>query len=233
MALSYSFVSVGNGLIPLSYGVWVLGVRGTVPGKGLEKSRHTDYEQNLGGSGPRVIGYVRTSKWDQAKGLSPETQEEELLAWARVHHPSYLYMKFDDGKSGLNFTRRKIGKISKLKQEGRVSEVWVRSVDRLGRDCFELVRFCLNFLLEGGKIRTQEGVFTKEPTPFVTFVMLAFSAHISNETKAQAAVASKKLSFRLGKWNKRVPLGYSKTDDGWIRKEPTKQEIVLEIFHIF
>src|SRR5438552_3424937 len=46
IALSYSFLSVGNGLIPLSYGVWVLAVRGTVPGKGLEKSRHTDYEQN-------------------------------------------------------------------------------------------------------------------------------------------------------------------------------------------
>ena len=233
VSLSYSVLRVVNGPILASCGFWVLAVKGLVSGRSPEKGRRVDYEQDFGGSGPRVIGYIRVSSSDQAKGLSPETQEEELLAWARMHHPSYLYMKFDNGKSGIDFTRRKIGEISKLKKEGKVTELWVRAVDRLGRDTFELVTFFLDFLFEGGKIRSQEGIFTREKTSFITFVMLAFSAQISNETKAQAAVASKKRSFRLGKWNKRVPFGYVKTPDGWIQKDLAKQEIVLEIFHIF
>lgn len=224
--------AVSYGTIPVVFAS--LGVNPQLTGRPKKPSKE-DYEKDYGGSGSRVVGYVRVSSSDQKKGLSPEVQEEELLGWVKDQNPSYLYMKFDNGKTGTDFTRRKIKDISNLQEEGKVNEVWVRHVDRLGRECFELAYFFTGFLLKGGVIRTSDMVYTRDLTSFIMFIAQAFSAHVSNTARAQSAMASIKKSFQLGNWLRRSPpFGYKLKSDGkWIEKEPTEERAVLDIFREF
>ena len=168
--------------------------------------------------GKSVAPYIRVSTRGQAAGLSPKAQREELLSWAKKYRPSRLYIFADTGRSGRDFAHRKIKDITELKQRGLIDEVWVRAVDRLGRDSFELASFFVSFMLAGGVIRTSTDTFTKEPVSLINFILHAFAAEVQNNAKIEAIQGSYRKLIRDGKWPFWAPTGYIKDPAGHIHK---------------
>ena len=98
----------------------------------------------MGGNGSRVAWYARVSTSRQAKeGYSIEAQLDKLKTMVDRLKPSYIYWFIDSGKSGIDFDKRKIGEIMRLKEEKKITELWVTDIDRIGRDCRKLLTYFL------------------------------------------------------------------------------------------
>jgi len=144
-------------------------------------------------------------------------------------------VKVDNGKSGQKFTDRKIRDISQLKEDGQIDEVWTRSVDRLGRKLFNLIWFYLTFLMDGGKIRTADYVYTNDPMSILVFVVRAFAAEVENKERIEHVVESLKRTFRVERnWFYAIPPGYEE-DPGsdWIRRKTSSEDLVEFAFKRF
>ncbi|MDA4127330.1 MAG: recombinase family protein [Thaumarchaeota archaeon] len=183
---------------------------------------------------PRVAIYIRISDRQQGE-LSPKAQLAQLLRWVDEFMPSQIIVKADNGKSGQRFTDRKIRDISQLKEDGQLDEVWTRSVDRLGRKLFNLIWFYLTFLVDGGKIRTADYVYTNDPMSILIFVVRAFAAEIENKERIDHVVESLKRTFTVERnWFYPIPPGYE-GDPGsdWIRKKAGSDDFVTFVFRRF
>jgi len=189
------------------------------------------WEEDLGGNGPKVACYARVSTSRQAKeGYSIEAQLDKLKTMVDRLKPSHVYWFVDQGKSGIDFDKRKIGEIMRLKEEKKITELWVTDVDRIGRDCRKLLTYFLQFCDEGGKIRTPEKVYgSEELEDILIFAIRANAAQEANSSRTKAAIAGKARSFQNKNWNKPVPLGYLK-DGKWLAKDERWQEVIRSIF---
>lgn len=198
-----------------------------------KKQRKQDYELDFpkNSKGQRKLVYVRVSSSKQVKNMSPGQQEKEGLKSAKSTGAGHVYVVFDYA-TGTNL-RRKLVRIDALQREGKLDEIIVRHVDRLGRECFDLGSFLLGFLSRGGTIRTPDRVYKKDPESFMLLCTQLFSAQISNTAKAEASKASKTASFLKKHWNKaHYPIGYMK-DRRWIKKKKSEERLVLRIVGLF
>lgn len=179
----------------------------------------TDWIEDLGGDGSRVAAYLRVSTGRQAKkGLSLEAQRDQLDSYKTILGPSRIYWFVDAGKSGRDFDKRKLDAIMELKERGKIDELWVASVDRIGRDCRKLILFFLNLCNEGVVIRTPEKKYdVKDLSSLLMLVIEAHESQKGNDSRTKTVIASKVKFFKQKHWNKLVPLGYRKKD-GWLEK---------------
>jgi len=189
------------------------------------------WEEDLGGDGPRVACYCRVSTNRQAKeGYSIEAQLDKLKNMVDRLKPSHVYWFVDPGRSGVDFDRRKIGEIMRLKEEKKIMELWVTDVDRIGRDCRKLLTYFLQFCDEGGKIRTPEKIYGSEQLEdILIFAIRANAAQEANISRTKAVMAGKARSFQNKNWNKPVPVGYFR-DGKWLAKDERWQEVIRSIF---
>lgn len=196
---------------------------------GWKRERRKDYHLALGGDGPRLVLYIRVSSSKQAKGDSPEAQEEDLLALAMPLKPSHVYVLFDYAKTGMEATRRKTGLIQKMQKAGLVDELLVRHVDRAGRESFDLDELCMPFIKRGGKIRTLKRVYEHNADDYVALANEFVCAEKQSIHDSETMRSSKEKNFKEGNWNhSSYPLGYREkivtSESGqkrkWIEKDP-------------
>jgi len=194
-----------------------------------------DRVEELGGSGARVAAYLRVSTGRQAKeGSSLAAQREQLDKLKDELKPSRIYWFVDAGKSGVNFDGRKTNSIMQLAEEGKIEELWVTQIDRIGRECTELLLFFLNLSKKGVVVRTPERVYrTKELSGVLIYVVEASGAEEENRRRAKSTMASKAQRFRAKRWNKvAVPLGYQEKDN-WLERKPNWEPLITESYDLF
>ena len=199
-----------------------------------ESSQVAECVEDLGGKGPRVAAYLRVSTSRQAKeGFSLEAQREQLNKLKNEIKPSRIYWFVDAGKSGVDFDKRKINSILKLKDRGELDELWVTSIDRIGRECRKMLYFFLEFCDDGAIIRTPEKQYVLEDlSSFLIYVIEAHTSEQANRSRAKAAIAGKAQSFKKKHWNKPTPFGYRKRGK-WLIKIPELGSITEEIYKRF
>jgi len=200
-----------------------------------ESSNIKDHVEDLGGNGPKVIAYLRVSTGRQAKeGFSLPVQREQLDKLKDQLKPSKICWFVDAGKSGVAFDGRKISSIMQHAEKREIDELWITQIDRIGRECTELLLFFLNLCKKGVLVRTPEKVYSlKDLSSVLTYVIEAWGAEEGNKRRSRSVMASKMQRFRGRKWNKTsIPLAYKKKED-WLEKDPTWEPIVKEIHEHF
>ena len=179
----------------------------------------TDHIEFLGGIGPKVAAYFRTSKKGQSQ-FSIGGQTDDVKDLIDKIKPSIIYWFFDEGKSSKSdkdFDKLKINsKILSLKRADKVDELWVSIFDRMGRVSRPMAHFYLDFSEEGGIIRTTERPYTRDD--LADFVRDADAAEKANKIRVKAVKNGTLRSWRQKHWNKRgTPLGYVRRDK-WLQE---------------
>jgi DNA invertase Pin-like site-specific DNA recombinase/RNase P subunit RPR2 len=201
---------------------------------GQNKSYLHDRVEDLGGDGPKVAIYLRVSTGRQAKkGYSLDSQYEQLVKLRDELKPSVIYWFVDAGKSGIDFDKRKINQILKLREKNKIRELWVTYIDRIGRECRKLIYFFLQFCDDGGVIRTPEKEYNlKDLSSLLVLVIEAYESEQTNRSRAKRAVDGKRQAFMQRRWNKPIPLGYRKAL-AWLQKIPEWEQLIKEVFYAF
>jgi len=201
-----------------------------------------DTVEELGGDGPKVAVYLRKSKKKQSS-LSLDAQFDALNKLKTQIKPSRIYWFIDDGKSSKSpkdYDKLKINYILELRRSREITELWVFSVNRMGRVCRKLLLFFLEFCDEGGVIRTPEKTFDlKDVVHIITFFFEAQDAEKDNQERRKAMMSAKGKAFKLKRWNKpsgsknhsgqkKLPLGYS-PDNEWLKKLTEFESLIKEV----
>jgi len=200
-----------------------------------ESSPLKDRIEILGGNGPRVAAYLRVSTGRQAKeGSSLPAQQEQLDRLKRKLNPSRIHRFVDAGKSGVDFDKLKTKSIMRLVEQKEIDELWVTQIDRIGRECAELLLFFLALRKEGVTVRTPDKTYSlKDLSSLLMVVIEAWGAEEENKRRAKSAMASKRQRFRERKWNKpSIPLGYRRKGE-WLEKDPMWEPLVRETYDLF
>jgi DNA invertase Pin-like site-specific DNA recombinase len=200
------------------------------------KTRSMHWTENRNDGDGLAIGcYVRVSSAHQAdNGFSVDAQRAKLQKMIDNVNPSTIYWFVDAGMTGTKFDNRAVVEIIALKKRGKITELWVSDIDRIGRDAPKLIMFFFNFCEDGGKIRTPDAVYdnSRDLAAIMILTVKAFAAQDSNESRRKASMAGKAESFRRKRWNKRVPLGYVKVGD-WIQRLEAWEQAINDIFASF
>ncbi len=198
-------------------------------------TRSQYYIQEPGGDGPRIACYIRVSTGRQAReGFSIDAQKEKLSKMVELYKPSQIHWCIDAGMTGTKFDARQTARILQLAQGGKIDELWVSEIDRIGRKAAPLIIFLLEFL-KYGKIRTSEETYEGLTTQTTSrIVSKAITTEDGNDSKTRASVAGMRQSFKRGNWNKPVSLGYLKPEKrGWIQKDPIWEPAIPEIYALY
>ena len=192
--------------------------------------------EDLGdGEGINAGAYLRVSSRRQAKeGLSLEDQRIRLRELARKIGVSRIYWFVDAGISGRDFDRRKLNFILDLAEKHEIQKLLVAYVDRLGRDSRKLVEFFWDLSDYGVTIQTPEGeIDVKKLEGWLISAIKAWSAQDVNEQRGKSALAGRVRSFTKKHWNRPVPLGYRRREDGWIEKEPSWDPLIKRVYELY
>lgn len=185
--------------------------------------------------GKRVIAYGRVSSQNQViNGHGLEAQKSALIEMKKKQKPSVIYWCEDKGISGKNFEDRKLKPILELIDYGKVDEIWVSEVSRVGRDFYKLIGFFGNIFGNGVSVRTPE--YHYNPDKEFDFIMIIFKAWWADSETKQKDERTKRghiESFKGKKWPKKHPICYQITTEGWIKKIPGIENIVLEIYSMY
>jgi len=193
-----------------------------------------DGVETLGGEGDSVAGYIRVSTPRQAReGMSIEAQKDEHRKIAQKMGISRIYWVVDAGKSGRDFTHRKLNLILTLAEAKKISKLIISGIDRAGKKSLKLLGFLLQLRGYGVTIVTpQEELDIKKLADFMITTVKSFSAEEENEKRAHYSLRSKVYAFRERVWSLSVPLGYRRKGK-WIEKEVIWIPVIKDIFDLF
>ncbi|MEM3697091.1 MAG: recombinase family protein [Candidatus Bathyarchaeia archaeon] len=193
-----------------------------------------DKIERYGKEGVTVAVYIRVSTPKQAKeGKSLKAQEMELRTVAKKIGASRAIFLIDAGKSGRDFSSRKLGVILALAAAGKIDKLVVSEIDRVGRRSLKLLGFLLQLRSYGVLIVTPTGELDLEKlADLVATTVKAFGAEEQNELRGYYALRSKVQSFLNRIWNLPVPLGYKKKKQ-WIEKNFGWDCVIKDVFTLF
>ena len=209
-----------------------------LPGQNLkEAEKETDayfVEEFKDGKGVRAAAYIRVSTGKQVQGFSLAAQTDELRRLARKRGVSRLYWVMDPGKSGLDFDKRRLDEILELAATKEINELLVVDVDRIGRNSRKLMDFFLDLRDCGVIIVTPQGEMDVDDLAGLMMAALrSWAAQYENERRARASVAGRIQAFLKKRWNKPVPKGYRKRENGWIEKDNAWKLVIEDVFSLF
>jgi DNA invertase Pin-like site-specific DNA recombinase len=184
--------------------------------------------------GPCVAAYRRVSAFDQVvNGDSLKCQKKENRDTAIKIGASRVYYIGDEGKSGKDFSARKLGLILQLAAAGKIQKLIVSEIDRVGRDAFEVLFFLFRLRACGVTLVTHEQEFdVKKFLDLIVVVVKAWSAEDQNRIRGDTVQRTKVTHFREQKWNLPVPIGYE-SKENWITKTPGFDPVIGDIFRLF
>lgn len=193
--------------------------------------------------------YARVSssgqvKHDETAGTIDEgaidDQVQETRAIANEHGIELAHDPIKDkAQTGTDFNRDGIQKVFRLAQREEVGYLLTQSVDRIGRSAAETLYFihilqseCDVTLITASGERDLSSVHGLMHT-----TLLSLMAEVQNEIRTSKAKKSRVRGFLEKKnWTSYypvVPLGYSKTDSGWLEQDPSKADVVRDLFDEF
>jgi len=188
-----------------------------------------------GGPGPVVVIYIRVSSSQQVKeGEGIGAQKEEMYKMITKYSPSKVIIKYDKGISGQDFEKRQIKDIEDLVDKGEVHEIWTRWIDRVGRLYIELVRMSPKLADNKIIVRTPDKDYDMTVRKDVSdFLKKAEDAEIFIDVLVQNTSGGRIRRFKKKKWNKPIPFGCRKREDGWLELIVDCKIILFDIFLVF
>src|SRR6188472_1727206 len=174
----------------------------------------------------QAIVYIRQSTADQvANNLESQRRQYGLADRARQLGWSEAVVIDDDlGRSGGGTTRPGFEKLLAAICEGRVGAVVSLEASRLarnGRDWHTLLEFCG---LVGRLIVDEEAVFDpRSPNDRLLLGMKGTMSEMELSVFRQRSVEAMRQKARRGELHLTVAVGYAKTDDNRIEKEPDRR----------
>lgn len=179
----------------------------------------------------RVSSKQQNSAEDQIARLreDAEKREKELL---ESHSPIK-----DEGKTGMNFERPGIQKVTRLAQEGAFSYLFVDDIDRVGRHAPEAIYYLYHLRKQGVTIITHEGgeLDINEIESLMVAFMTTISSQWENETRARRAKEGRVEEYKQKNWDaafKQVPLGYEKHGN-WITINDKEADLIRRAVDFF
>jgi DNA invertase Pin-like site-specific DNA recombinase len=193
-----------------------------------------DWIEVLAETGITVVAYLRVSTVKQAvEGKSLQAQENELRAVAKRMGAARIIWLVDAGKSGRDFSGRKLSTILALAAAGRINKLIVSEIDRVGRKSLKLLGFLLQLRSYDVIIVTPTGELDLEKlSDFIVTTAKAFGAEEQNDNRGYYALRSKVETFRHRRWNLDIPKGFQKKGR-WIEKIPGWDAVISQIFKLF
>ena len=184
--------------------------------------------------GDPVGAYSRVSGKEQLEGESIPCQEAEHSKRAKEVGASLIYHISDLGKTGRDFSKRKLGLILQLARAGKIKKLIVSDIDRLGRNTFQLMLFLFQLKLYGVTLVTHTEVYdVNDLANLIVVAVKAAGAEDENDTRGRVSQRSNVRKFQNGIWNQgKPPLGYQKKEE-WIEKAPGWDPVIKVIFELF
>lgn len=182
--------------------------------------------------------YARLSRDDEKEGISGSIQNQKVILEKfakdnKLPNPRFFY---DDGFSGVTFTRPAFMEIMELAEQGMIGTIVVKDHSRLGRNRLvvgqlleeDFVRLDIRYIAIMDNIDTEKGI-----SDIVPMQDLFNEWHAKNTSdKVRKVMQSKGMSGKPLTTN--PPFGYMKSPDNkdeWIVDEPAAK-IVRRIFDL-
>lgn len=182
--------------------------------------------------------YARLSRDDEKDGISGSIQNQKAILEKyakdnKLPNPRFFY---DDGFSGVTFTRPAFMEIMELAEQGMIGTIVVKDLSRLGRNRLvvgqlleeDFVRLDIRYIAIMDNIDTEKGI-----SDIVPMQDLFNEWHAKNTSdKVRKVMQSKGMSGKPLTTN--PPFGYMKNPDNkdeWIVDEPAAK-IVRRIFNL-
>ena len=162
------------------------------------------------GDTKKAVGYIRVSTEDQAReGISLDTQEAKIKAYAATNDLELQVIIRDEGASGKDLEREGMAKLLDLVESRKVEAVIVYKLDRLSRRTLDTLSLIENLENKGVAFHSiSEKVDTKSATGRFFLTILSAIAQMERDMIAERtkdALAHKK---QKGEWTGRVPFGF-------------------------
>ena len=182
--------------------------------------------------------YARLSRDDEKEGISGSIQNQKVILEKfakdnKLPNPRFFY---DDGFSGVTFTRSAFMEMMELAEQGLIGPIVVKDHSRLGRNRLvvgqlleeDFVRLDIRYIAIMDNIDTAKGI-----SDLVPMQDLFNEWHAKNTSdKVRKVMQSKGMSGKPLTTN--PPFGYMKNSDNkdeWIVDEPASQ-VVRKIFDL-
>ena len=192
-----------------------------------------DRVERVAKNGISVVAYLRVSTLRQVLGKSLECQERELRARAKQVGAALIFWIIDAGRSGKDFSARKLGTILALAAAGKIQKLIISEIDRAGRKSLKLLGFLLQLRGYGVTIVTPTQELDIEKLgDFIITAVKAFAAEDQNNIRGYVALRSKVQAFSKHIWNFDVPLAYQRKKS-WIAKAPGWNPVINNVFKLF
>lgn len=161
----------------------------------------------------KVYGYKRVSTEEQVDGMSLQTQENAIRAYAQQHNLEVIDIFHDDGISAKTAKRPALqDMLHKLTaKDNDVRGVVVYNLSRISRDLESYSRD-IGFHLSAHGVRLYSTVENIDDTPEGKLMRnIALSIHqYDNDTKSRTVKDNMRLVALEGWWQGNIPYGYSR-----------------------
>jgi DNA invertase Pin-like site-specific DNA recombinase len=171
---------------------------------------------------------------------SIEGQIEELEKLANKEGIALPYEPItDEAETGTDFDRDGIRKVFNICRREAVDYLLTEKIDRIGRNAPETIYFIYLLQMECDVVLlTPSGERDVDQIEgLLQTTLLSLMSEIQNDIRTTKAKKERIRGFLEKKnWrclSPKVPLGYSETDDGWLKVNPDEKEIVREMFRKF
>ncbi|URJ46431.1 recombinase family protein [Paenibacillus polymyxa] len=170
--------------------------------------------------------YIRVSTDEQAEqGYSIDAQKEKLTAYCVSQGLDHFKLYIDDGYTGTNMERPAFRRMVRHIQEGKISAVIVRKLDRLSRKQKDVMTIIEDIFEKNNVSFTSTTELFDTSTPFgkAMIGVLAVFAQLDRDMIVERTTMGRRQRVNTGRWyGGRVPFGYK-----W-NKELQELEIVPE-----
>ena len=161
----------------------------------------------------KVYGYKRVSTEEQVDGMSLQTQELAIQAYAEQHNLEVVHIFHDDGISAKTAKRPQLQEmLAKLTaKDNEVHGVVVYNLSRISRDLESYSRD-IGYHLSAKGVRLYSTVENIDDTPEGRLMRnIALSIHqYDNDTKSRTVKDNMKQVALEGWWQGNIPYGYSR-----------------------
>lgn len=182
--------------------------------------------------------YARRSE-DKSEGESIDNQVKICKRYIDAHYPQNdVDVYIDDDLSGRNTNRPQFQSMLKLVRKKYYSAVVFWKLDRVGRNCFDLLAFQKELeKLNVNMISVSEGFDPSTPAGGFMMTMLSGLAEMERKNISTRVIANMNEMAKEGKWSGGIPpFGFrSTTIEGkkYLENIPECEQIILDIFNFY
>ncbi|MEE4561613.1 recombinase family protein [Paenibacillus polymyxa] len=157
--------------------------------------------------------YIRVSTDEQAEqGYSIDAQKEKLIAYCISQGLNDFKLYIDDGYTGTNMERPAFKRMIRHVQEGKISTVIVRKLDRLSRKQKDVMTIIEDIFEKNNVTFTSTTELFDTSTPFgkAMIGVLAVFAQLDRDMIIERTTMGRRQRVSNGKWyGGRIPFGYN------------------------